>query len=114
MNELSLYVIKMIFSAEIWLIFLFLNMAFLVLYFSVTTSVYRISNWLLKNRRIYQIEKGSTFDGQIKFEIIHSLYSILIFALYGVITILLLRAEVLEIANNRGWTIVLHLVILFL
>ena len=109
LNELS-YNILNVYSY--WVVALILVGLFTLLYFSLSCSLFVIFNWSLKKGWMQKVTKFNLFAHQIRFEILHSLMSITVFGLYGLLIVLCYRNEIVSIAFENDYMIFLDLLIL--
>ncbi len=101
LNDTTLYIVTLI-----------LFMAFSSLYFSMSTGFYYLVKFTNRKRITTKINDRPLFPNQIKHEIKYSLLSIIIFALYGFLIIVLYRNQLIKISFNHGWNIIIDLAIL--
>lgn len=85
---------------------------FALLYFSLATSLYLIFNWSLKKGATEKVTNHKQFEHQIRFEIIHSFQSIIVFGLYGLLIVFCYRHAIVSIAFEYNYMIGVDLLIL--
>ena len=101
LNEFNLAVVALILIGS-----------FSLLYFSMSAGLNSFFNWTLKKQWTEKVIKLDLFENQVRFEILHSFMSIIVFALYGVLIVLCYRNEVVSIGFNHGLMVLVDLIIL--
>ncbi|MFK8038574.1 MAG: sterol desaturase family protein [Crocinitomicaceae bacterium] len=91
---------------------LILICAFAALYFVLATTFYIAVNYLFKRQILKRIIDKPYFSHQFRFEILHSIWSFIIFGLYGTLIVFLYRIESLVIGFEGGYLVVIDLSIL--
>lgn len=89
-----------------------LVLAFTALYFSVTAILYFSVNYFTSKKWTKRIIKSAYFENQIRFEIKQSIYSIIVFAIYGTLTIFCFREGLLNISFFHDSMVLWDLLIL--
>lgn len=95
-----------------WVVALLLISSFALLYFIMSASLNAIFKWTLKKGWTEKTIKFNLFDGQIRFEILHSLMSIVVFGFYGLLIVFCYRNKVVGIAFDNNYMILVDLLIL--
>ena len=91
-----------------------LTLAFALLYFGLCTSLYLIFNWTNKKGWTQKVSILDLFEGQIKFEIINSIKSIIVFGLYGVLIVYCYRNGFVSMTFENNYQIFISLLILII
>lgn len=97
-----------------WQLSLVLTASFAFLYFSLTSLSHLFFSLLIHLGICEKVIDRPYFKHQIRFEILHSLLSIVIFGLYGVLTFFCYRNDFVTIRLENDWWILGDLLILIL
>lgn len=97
---------------DYWLVGLILIGLFALLYFSLSLSLHAFFNWTLKKGWTEKVTEFKLFQNQIRFEMLHSLMSIAVFGLYGLLIVFCYRHQIVGIAFDYDYMIVVDLLIL--
>lgn len=85
-----------------------------LLYFSLSIGLHLFFNWTLKRGWTKKVVDLELFKNQIRFELLHSLYSILIFGLYGLLIVYCFRNGIVGVSFQNDAQVLLDLLILIL
>lgn len=95
-----------------WLVGAVLILSFALLYFSLTLSLFFVFNWSIKKGIAQKVSKFDLFKNQIRFELLRSSMSIVIFGLYGLLIVVCYRNEVVSMSFEYDYMLVVDLLIL--
>lgn len=87
---------------------------FMLLYFGIAPLFLYCCKWLASKKILYKIEPKKVTIAQIRFEIKHSLLSIMIFGLSVIPIIYLIRVDIISLLPNTAFNIILGIFILTL
>lgn len=105
---------EFIFHESLTLVVFTLILLFSALYFGISMLFKLTISCLIKRDLASKIVLSKKFPNQLKHEILHSLYSVLIFALYGLLIIVLIRKGILDVHFKLDYFIFIDLVILII
>jgi len=86
--------------------------AFAALYFVMATSFHMVVKQMVKNNFLKLIIDKPLFPQQLKFEMLNSIWSIIIFGLYGTLIVFLFRLDFLQLRFSGGVMVIVDLAIL--
>lgn len=101
-----------IYKENLFVVSFVLLFLFSALYFGITGTFQLYVVYALRIKIASKIVDFEKFPNQIKYEIKNSLFSILIFALYGLLIVVLIRVQVLHVHFNMSYFVLFDLLLL--
>lgn len=111
---LSEFTNSVLYEMNYGLVALILIGLFTLLYFGISLSLYSFFAWTLKKGWTEKVSNFKLFEGQIRFEILHSISSIVIFGLYGLLIVFCFRNGVVNIIFENSYMIFVDLLVLII
>jgi sterol desaturase/sphingolipid hydroxylase (fatty acid hydroxylase superfamily) len=95
-----------------WLVGSVLILLFALLYGSLSSGLYLLFNWSTKKGITEKVATFKLFKNQIRFEIINSIISIIIFGLYGLLIVFCYRNNIVSLSFLNDYKILIDLLTL--
>lgn len=111
-NDLDTQLLEFWTTTEPLLLSIILVFGFCLLYSSITCCFYWIGNWFLKKGWCLRQNDSALIPNQIRFEIRHSFYSVLVFAAYGMLIYYAFQKGLVAFVHKGVWGVLFDLLLL--